>query len=101
MSEQKILCQAWRSDRRPDAYLLVDAQTGLSDVPSALLDQFAEPQLVTTFSLYPGRQLARASAEDVLTAIAVQGYYLQLPPSAAGEMATVAARNEKMPRGRA
>jgi len=81
------LLQIFRSPRKAEAYLYVDKQRGLADVPDTLLAQFGEPEAVMTLLLEAGRKLARADASEVLARIEEQGYYLQLPPTAAELMA--------------
>jgi uncharacterized protein YcgL (UPF0745 family) len=64
-------------------YLFVDRSRGLEPVPSALLETFGEPQPVMVFKLEPGRKLARADVSEVISNIEAQGFYLQMPPTAA------------------
>ena len=73
----------YRSPRQQEAYLYVDKENGLADVPEALLARFGEPQEVMTLLLTPERKLARADAVEVLDKISDQGFYLQMPPTAA------------------
>jgi uncharacterized protein YcgL (UPF0745 family) len=75
--------EIFRSSRKAESYLYVDKAKGLADVPEALMAQFGEPQSVMTMMLDSGRKLARANAAEVLAKIEEQGYYLQLPPTAA------------------
>jgi len=81
-----LLCQIYRSPRRAETYLYVDKQRGLADVPEALLRSFGEPVEVMVISLSAQRRLARADAAEVLSSIAEQGFYLQLPPSPTAAM---------------
>lgn len=78
-----MLCQVFKSPRKEQMYLFVDQQKGLEDVPESLLGTFGEPESVMVLDLTPERKLARASAPEVLDAIASQGFYLQMPPSEA------------------
>ena len=77
------LCQVYRSPRKEEMYLYVDKANGLQDVPEALLDQFGEPEEVMIILLDPARELARADVSEVLEKIEQQGFYLQMPPTAA------------------
>ena len=77
------LVQVFRGSRKAESYLYVDKDKGLADVPEVLLAQFGEAQAVMTILLDAQRKLARADAAQVLAKIEAQGYYLQLPPSAA------------------
>ncbi len=79
----KRLCQVYRSPRKEEMYLYVDKANGLQDVPEALLGQFGEPEEVMTILLAPERKLARADVSEVLEKIEQQGFYLQMPPTAA------------------
>ena len=76
----KNLCSIYRSPRQEGMYLYVDKDEDLSRVPESLLGRFGVPELAMTLLLTPERKLARTSAEQVLAAIAQQGFYLQLPP---------------------
>lgn len=78
-----LLCQVYRSARKPETYLYVPKATGLQEVPQALLDQFGDAEVVLTLLLSAERKLARVSASDVLAAIDSQGFYLQMPPTSA------------------
>jgi uncharacterized protein YcgL (UPF0745 family) len=75
-----VLCQVFRSPRREGMYLYVDRGEGLARVPEALLQRFGVPEPALVFRLDGERRLARASARDVLNALAEQGFYLQMPP---------------------
>ena len=79
----KRICQVYRSPRKEEMYLYVDKANGLQDVPEALLGQFGEPEEVMTIVLAPERKLARADVGEVLEKIEQQGFYLQMPPTAA------------------
>lgn len=78
-----LLCEIYRSPRKQETYLYVDRTRGLEDVPADLLHQFGEPETIMVIALTPQRQLARANTAEVLAAIETQGYYLQMPPTAA------------------
>ena len=75
--------EIFRGTRKVESYLYVDKENGLADVPEVLLAQFGEPHSVMTMMLDPQRKLARANAAEVLAKIEEQGYYLQMPPTAA------------------
>ena len=80
---KRRLVQIFRGRRKPEAYLYVDKAQGLAEVPQPLLTQFGEAESVMTLMLETSRKLARADAAEVLRKIEEQGYYLQLPPTAA------------------
>lgn len=77
------LVQIFKSSSQQEMYLYVDKARGLADVPDDLLARFGEPESLMTLLLAPGRKLARADATEVLTRISDQGFYLQMPPTAA------------------
>lgn len=74
------LTTIYRSPKEEGLYLYVDNMEDLSRVPEQLLQQFGKPQLAMKLLLNPTRKLARADVGKVLTSIAEQGFYLQLPP---------------------
>lgn len=61
-------------------YLYVDKKEDLERVPESLLKVFGQPQFAMTLLLDKDRKLARADRDEVVLAIAEQGYYLQMPP---------------------
>lgn len=79
----KRLIQVFRSAQQQEMYLYVDKAHGLVDVPEPLMARFGEPEAFMTILLAPDRKLARADAKEVLDKIAQQGFYLQMPPTAA------------------
>lgn len=78
-----LLCEIFRSSRKPEMYIYVDRSRGLQDVPETLLKQFGDPVTVMVLQLTPQRRLARADTAVVLAKIEEQGFYLQMPPTAA------------------
>lgn len=78
---KRMVCAVHRARRNADTYLYVDHGEGFARVPDELLRALGGTERAMTIALHPGRKLARARAEDVLRAIAEQGYYLQLPPA--------------------
>lgn len=72
--------RVYRSSRKQEMYLFVDAGADLRDVPQALLERFGRPVQALSLLLTAERALARADAARVLESIDQQGYYLQMPP---------------------
>ncbi len=70
----------YKSVKVADMYLFVDQQEGLERVPPTLLARFGKPVEAMRLELTPERRLARSEARAVLDAIAIRGFYLQLPP---------------------
>ena len=74
------LCEVFRSPRKEGMYLYVDRAEGLERVPDSLLQVFGKPESALVLKLTEDRRLAQADAAAVLDALAVEGYYLQMPP---------------------
>lgn len=89
-------CDVLRSSKKENLYLYVKREQGLEDVPETLRQQFGKPVLAMTLELTPERRLARADVLKVMEAIQSQGYYLQVPPPAGGEMLNIANNNSKL-----
>ena len=79
----RLLCQIYRSSRKQEMYLYVEKSRGVLDVPETLMQQFGEPEKVMLLMLDSERKLARADVGEVMSCIADQGFYLQMPPTAA------------------
>lgn len=73
--------RVYRSSRKQEMYLFVDATEDLAPVPDALLERFGRPLEALSLMLTVDRPLARAEAARVLECIEADGYYLQLPPA--------------------
>jgi uncharacterized protein len=69
----------YRSTRKVDMYLYVDAAEDLERVPEALLQRFGRPVEAMVLTLSVERRLVRADPVTVLNSIAEAGYYLQMP----------------------
>lgn len=82
-----MLCQVYKSPRQQEMYLYVEMSSGLEQVPEALMARFGEPEKVMILQLDEQRQLARVDAGQVRRDISEQGYFLQMPPSAADLLA--------------
>lgn len=89
------ICSIYRSAKVEGMYLYVDKAEGLARVPDALQQQFGRAELAMTLLIDSGRKLARANAEEVLRAIADQGFFLQMPPRPEQDAATTRVLNEK------
>ncbi|MGM0702215.1 MAG: YcgL domain-containing protein [Pseudomonadota bacterium] len=81
MTDDKLLCEIFKSARKEEMYLYVDKRCGLVDVPEVLLERFGKPVSTMTMILTADKRLARARAGDVMAAIRDKGYYLQMPPA--------------------
>jgi len=75
-----MFCVIYRSARRDQTYLYVEKRDDFSRVPETLMQSFGQPQLAMILPLDGSKKLAGADLEKVKTALAEQGYYLQIPP---------------------
>jgi uncharacterized protein YcgL (UPF0745 family) len=73
--------RVYRSTRKQEMYLYVDAGEDLNRVPEELMARFGPPVEALSLLLTADRTLARADAARVLADIDAQGYYLQMPPA--------------------
>lgn len=73
-------CAVYKSHRRSNTYLYVEAENDFRRVPQALLHMLGTLELVLTLELDTRRTLARADPHEVQRQLLEQGYYLQLPP---------------------
>jgi uncharacterized protein YcgL (UPF0745 family) len=89
------ICSIYRSAKVEGMYLYVDKTEGLARVPEALMQRFGRAELAMTLLLGAGRKLVRANVEEVLQAIAAQGFFLQMPPRTEQDAATTRILNEK------
>ncbi len=72
--------EVYKSRRRPDTYLLVQAEEGLSRVPEELTIHFGEAELSFRFTLTEERRLARIDPVELRSRLVQTGYWLQIPP---------------------
>jgi len=80
MSQERIICSIYRSRKKDEMYLYVNKTQALTKVPEALMAMFGGTEHRMDMLLTADKQLARASAPDILESIAEKGYYLQMPP---------------------
>ena len=73
--------KVFKSLKKLDTYLYVDKLQNFEELPCGLRVSFGEYELVLEMELSPERKLARADAKQVLSDIALKGFYLQLPPT--------------------
>lgn len=73
--------KVFRSHKRANTYLYMPIDADYDDLPEALRQQMGQVTQCLAFELHASRRLAQAEASAVLSAIAGQGFYLQLPPN--------------------
>jgi uncharacterized protein YcgL (UPF0745 family) len=74
-----VKCTVYKSRRRADTYLYVEAENDFRRVPQALLRMLGTLELVVTLELDGRRTLAQADPQEVQRQLLEKGYYLQLP----------------------
>lgn len=79
----RLICQLFKSPRKPEMYLYVEKSIGLREVPESLLAQFGEPEALMVMVITAEKSLARANATEVMDEIRDNGFYLQMPPTSA------------------
>ena len=79
-SDKKRFCSVFKSSKKREMYLYVDRKDGVNNLPEALQSIFGEPTHVLDMILTPSKKLARVDAGKVLEEIALNGFYLQMPP---------------------
>lgn len=75
-----IQVTVYKSPRKADTYVYLPSDAEFESLPEALQAQFGEGTAFLEFELHAERYLAQAEAPQVIEAIEVQGFYLQLPP---------------------
>lgn len=76
-------CYVYKGDRKDDHFVYLDKELDLSqpekNLPAAILKLLGQLSLVLDFELTVERKLPQADAEQVLSDIKEQGFYLQMP----------------------
>ncbi|MEL0629478.1 YcgL domain-containing protein [Psychromonas aquatilis] len=75
-----MLCAVYKSIRKPQTYIFVAKRDDFSKVPTALLEQFGPPQLISVLNITDSTKMAMADAKKVIKEVTFAGFYLQLPP---------------------
>jgi uncharacterized protein YcgL (UPF0745 family) len=76
----KIKCEVYRCGKKANTYLYLKDGKDLEDLPEEMLGLLGELTPFLKLELSESSKLARIETNDVLLALAGQGYYLQLPP---------------------
>ncbi len=75
-----INCKVYKSAKQPETYLFLPINKDHSELPDGLLALLGDISPFLRVDLHPQKQLAQAKAEDVISAIQTNGFYLQMPP---------------------
>ncbi len=62
-------------------YIYLIKEAGFAELDKVLREAFGQPEFVIELILTPESRLARYDAQDVMTALETNGYFLQLPPA--------------------
>lgn len=77
-------CFVFASCRKADTYVWLCQREGSDVLPASLSERLGQLRFVLTLELDEQRQLPRADAATVMAHLRERGWYLQLPPGAAG-----------------
>lgn len=72
-------CRVYRSRRQAELYVYLREDLGPETLPEALRQRLGP--LIEVMALRLDRPLARVDVRQVRTALADEGYFLQLPPA--------------------
>ncbi len=72
-------CSIYKSRQKADAYLFIPQNDELKNLPDSLLQALGKLEHVMDLSLTEGGKLAQSDAHNVIKALKLKGYYLQLP----------------------
>jgi uncharacterized protein YcgL (UPF0745 family) len=76
-------CFIYRSSLQDEMYLYLGRKDDFAAVPEALIKRFGRAEFVMALDLASRERLARVELAAVKTALASQGYFLQMPPTIA------------------
>ena len=93
----KIICKIYRSERQQGAYLFTCLDQGLDAVPVLLKTKLQPLVEAMTLVLQPGRSLANADIDEVLSSLDETGFYLQMPPAHSESNSKQASRKDSSP----
>jgi uncharacterized protein YcgL (UPF0745 family) len=81
MSGMKINCGVYRCASKANTYLYLERGLSSDDLPEGLQHLLGELTQFLSLELSESSRLAQVDIRHVLTALAEQGYYLQMPPA--------------------
>jgi len=73
-------CYVFKSLKHLGMYIYLRKEDGFAGLDKVLRDAFGQPEFVIELILTPESRLARYDAQDVISALETNGYFLQLPP---------------------
>lgn len=76
-------CYVYKGDRKAEYFVYLEHKIDLDEpqkwLPTSIITLLGELEFVLEFELTPDRNLSQAEAPQVLSDIAEQGFYLQMP----------------------
>ena len=73
-------CHVYRSLRKDGLYLFVLEEDDFECVPENVMQHVGKLEKAMALDLYPGRRLARGSADEVIANLKERGFHIQIPP---------------------
>ena len=78
-----MLSYIYRSEKKADCYLFLTAPVDQFELPDIVRTLVGELHLVMELDITKATKLAMSKASNVLDAFEQQGFYIQMPPTAA------------------
>jgi uncharacterized protein YcgL (UPF0745 family) len=75
-----MLIAVYKTPKKAGMYLYIPRKDDFSEVPEPLMAQFGSPQLVMLLPPHKHTVIAGVDAQKLVSDIASQGFYLQVPP---------------------
>ncbi|HED15868.1 MAG TPA: YcgL domain-containing protein [Gammaproteobacteria bacterium] len=74
-------CYVFKSLKQAGMYIYLSKEDGFDEMDKVLRDAFGQAEFVIELILTPESRLARYDAQDVISALETNGFFLQLPPA--------------------
>ncbi len=79
-----MICEVFKSDKKPGAYLYLAQEKTLEEIPEELQKILGQCTQVMQLNLAQRDRLASEDIESVKKNLIEQGYHLQMPPKITG-----------------
>lgn len=74
-------CFVFKSSKQDGMYIYLREMDGFGQLDAVLRDAFGQPEFVIELDLTADSRLARYEAQDVISKLETNGYFLQMPPA--------------------
>ncbi len=74
-------CYIYKSLKKDQLYLYLDAKDDFSAVPEALFNNLGKLEFVMELELTPERKLAKEDAAKVIASLKSKRFFVQMPPT--------------------